>query len=51
MCAAQGKGQFAPFYERLIRNGKPPIVAIAATMRKIVVTINARLRDDLLQQS
>lgn len=51
MCAAQGKGQFAPFYKRLIRNGKPPIVAIAATMRKIVVTINARLRDDLLQQS
>jgi transposase len=51
MCAAQGKGQFAPFYKRLIESGKPPIVAIAATMRKIVVTINARLRDDKLQQS
>lgn len=51
MCAAQGKGQFAPFYKRLIKSGKPPIVAIAATMRKIIITINARLRDDLMQQS
>lgn len=51
MCAAQGKGQFAPFYKRLIDNGKPPIVAVAATMRKIIITINARLRDSYLQQS
>ncbi len=51
MCAAQGKGQFASFYKRLTNNGKPPIVAIAATMRKIVITINARLRDELIQQS
>ncbi|QCI97136.1 IS110 family transposase [Agrobacterium larrymoorei] len=51
MCAAQGKGQFASFYRRLIENRKPPIVAIAATMRKIVITVNARLRDDQIQQS
>lgn len=51
MCAAQGKGQFAPFYKRLTENGKLPIVAIAATMRKIVITVNARLRDDQDQQS
>ncbi|MAU22698.1 MAG: IS110 family transposase [Martelella sp.] len=51
MCAAQGKGQFAPFYKRLIQNGKPPIVAVAATMRKIIITINARIRDHQEQQS
>jgi transposase len=36
------------FYQRLIANGKKPIVAITAVMRKIVVIANARLRD--LQQ-
>jgi transposase len=51
MHAAQGKGQFAPFYKRLRDNGKRPIVAIAAVMRKIVVTLNARLRDAQSQQS
>lgn len=32
-------------YERLIANGKKPIVAITAIMRKIIVIANARLRD------
>jgi transposase len=49
--AAAGKGEFATFYKRLTENGKPPILAIAATMRKIVVTLNARLRDEITQQS
>jgi transposase len=49
--AAAGKGEFATFYKRLVDNRKPPIVAIAATMRKIIVTLNARLRDAQLQQS
>jgi transposase len=49
--AAAGKGEFAAFYHRLIHNGKKPILAIAAVMRKIVVTLNARLRDDTLPQS
>lgn len=43
--AAAGKGEFANFYKRLIDNKKQPIVAIAAVMRKIIVTLNARLRD------
>jgi transposase len=49
--AAAGKGDFAAFYKRLVANGKKPMVAIAAVMRKIVVTLNARLRDALISQS
>lgn len=50
--AASGKGEFAAFYQRLVQNGKKPLLAIAAVMRKIVVTLNARLRDaNLIPQS
>ncbi|PBB89375.1 IS110 family transposase [Mesorhizobium sp. WSM3864] len=49
--AAAGKGEFAAFYKRLRANGKKPMVAIAAVMRKIIVTLNARLRDALIPQS
>jgi transposase len=49
--AAAGKGEFATFYKRLITNGKKPMVAIAAVMRKIIVTLNARLRDATVPQS
>jgi transposase len=49
--AAAGRGEFAAFYKRLIANGKKPMVAIAAVMRKIVVTLNARLRDAAIPQS
>jgi transposase len=51
MQAAQGRGEFAAFYKRLVSAGKKPIVALAAVMRKIVVTLNARLRDAQIQQS
>lgn len=51
LAAARGKGEFAAFYRRLVANGKKPILAVAAVMRKIVITINARLRDVELQQS
>lgn len=51
MQAACGRGEFAAFYKRLIAAGKKPILAIAAVMRKIVVTLNARLRDAFPQQS
>ncbi|TIT94102.1 MAG: IS110 family transposase [Mesorhizobium sp.] len=51
LCAAAGKGEFAAFYKRLRANGKKPMVAIAAIMRKIVVTLNARLRDAMIPQS
>lgn len=49
--AAAGKGEFAAFYQRLVANGKKPILAIAAVMRKIIVTLNARLRDEPNPQS
>jgi len=34
-----------PFYERLIANGKKPLVALTALMRKLVVIANARLQN------
>jgi transposase len=49
--AAAGQGEFAAFYKRLVANGKKPIAAVAAVMRKIVVTLNARLRDAEALQS
>ncbi|WFP63689.1 IS110 family transposase [Mesorhizobium sp. WSM4904] len=49
--AAAGRGEFAAFYKRLRANGKKPMVAIAAVMRKIIVTLNARLRDASILQS
>jgi transposase len=49
--AAAGHGEFAAFYKRLVANGKRPISAVAAVMRKIIVTLNARLRDAQTQQS
>lgn len=51
MQAACGRGEFAAFYKRLVAAGKKPILALAAVMRKIVVTLNARLRDAQTQQS
>ena len=32
-------------YQRLIKNGKNPLVAITALMRKLITIINARIRD------
>ncbi|AZN99002.1 IS110 family transposase [Mesorhizobium sp. M9A.F.Ca.ET.002.03.1.2] len=49
--AAAGHGEFAVFYKHLVANGKKPMVAIAAVMRKIVITLNARLRDATIPQS
>ena len=51
LTAARVNGPFKDFYSRLIQNGKKPIVAIAALMRKIIVVINAKQRHALLQQS
>jgi len=35
----------------LIQNGKPKMVAIVAIMRKIIVRLNARLRQQICQTS
>lgn len=45
MTAARSKSELGNFYNRLIQNGKKPIVAIVAVMRKIIVIANAKLRD------
>ena len=38
------------FYERLVQNGKKPIIAIIATARKLITIINAKLRDAIYPQ-
>jgi transposase len=35
------------FFDRLIKNGKKPIVALVAVMRKMIIIINAQIRDNL----
>jgi transposase len=35
------------FYKRLIQNGKKPLVALTALMRKIITIANAKLRDEI----
>lgn len=51
MAARRAKGPLRETYQRLIQNGKKPIVAIGALMRKIIVILNARLRDLNAKQS
>lgn len=51
MSAVRSRGQLKVFYQRLIENGKKKIVAIAAVMRKIIVILNAKIRDDFKLQS
>ncbi|MEM7477133.1 MAG: transposase [Planctomycetota bacterium] len=43
--------QIRAFYERLISKGKTPKVAIAAAMRKLLVTLNAMVKNNELWQS
>tara|TARA_B100000378_G_scaffold274731_1_gene269634 strand:+ start:130 stop:1077 length:948 start_codon:yes stop_codon:yes gene_type:complete len=51
LAASRTKGPLKAFYQRLIENGKKPIVAISAIMRKIIVILNARIRDQTIKQS
>lgn len=37
--------QLKEFYDRLVKNGKKPIVALTAVMRKMIVILNAKIRD------
>ena len=50
LTAARWNPTAAAFYKRLIQNGKKPIVAITALMRKIIVILNAKVRDAALPQ-
>lgn len=38
------------FHQRLITNGKKPIVALVAAMRKIIIIANAQIRDNFSNQ-
>ena len=43
--AAQKSSPFHAIYKKFLENGKNPLVAITAIMRKIIVVANAKLRD------
>ena len=45
LTAAKRDPKLSDFYKRLVANGKKPIVAITAVMRKIIVIANARLKE------
>jgi len=45
MAASRGKHSLGVYYRRKIAEGKKPIVALTALMRKIIVIANARVRD------
>lgn len=47
LTASRSKGKLGQFYKRLIANGKKPMVAMTALMRKIVVIANAKIKDML----
>jgi len=49
--ATQYDPEFSAFYQRLIDNGKKPKVAITAVMRKLLVRLNAKMRNYLLESS
>lgn len=44
LVAARHNPDLRDFYKRLCKNGKKPIVAITAVMRKLIVIANARIR-------
>jgi transposase len=44
LSASRSGSRFAAFYRRLVAKGKPPKLALVATMRKMLVTLNAITR-------
>ena len=50
MVATRANSAFAVHYNRHRQNGKKPLVAITAIMRKIITIANARVRDDIIAQ-
>ena len=51
LSASRSNPTLKEFYERLIKNGKKPMVALTAVMRKLITILNAKLRDANLQTS
>jgi transposase len=50
MAAVRSNPVIARFYKRLRDNGKKPILALTAAMRKLLTIANAKLRDALATQ-
>jgi len=50
MCAIQHNPILRPHYEHLVANGRTKMVAIVACMRKLVVIVNAMIRDGVMWQ-
>ena len=50
LAAVRGHPTIARFYARLRHNGKKPILALTAAMRKLLTIANAKLRDHLTTQ-
>jgi transposase len=48
MVAARSNPVLKQFYERLVARGKPKKLALAAVMRKLIVTLNAMLKTNTL---
>lgn len=48
LVAARHNTVLAAFYQKLIQNGKKPMVAITAVMRKLITIINAVIRDSVI---
>ena len=51
LVAARQNQHLREVYRRLVANGKKPLVAVTALMRKIVVIANAKLRDALIERT
>jgi transposase len=49
LSASRHHPTLAPFRKRLIKDGKKPIVAATAVMRRLVVIANAKIRDEFNQ--
>lgn len=45
LAASRCNPELKIFYQRLRKNGKKPIVAITAVMRKLIIIANAKIRD------
>jgi transposase len=50
LAASKHNPQIAAFHQRLRSNGKKPLVAITAVMRKIILIANAKIRDAFSEQ-
>ena len=50
LAAARTNGPLKDWYNSLLQRGKRKKVALTALMRKMIVILNARLRDDLKAQ-